>query len=69
MKYKMFNDIFEVVDDGISINGKIFPLEKCEQFYQDFKRVNIIHRPSGLLFYQAFVKNNYPKTSFIALED
>lgn len=69
MKYTIFgSDVFELVEGGITINGKKISLERCEEVYQQLKHTNIIHRPSGILFYQAFVKNNFSKDNFRALE-
>ena len=64
----MFGDVFEKVDGGMTINGKFISLERCEELYQNkYKRCNIIYRPSGVLFYQAVYKHNYPLNNFMEI--
>lgn len=68
MKYKMFGDVFQKVDGGITINDKFISLERCNELYETiYKKCNIIYRPSGILFYQAVYKHNYPISNFMEI--
>lgn len=68
-KYTLFGDVFEPSSDGLTVNGKFFSKEKMEELYNKYKSVNIMNRPSAILFYQAYFKKTYPMSNFRKLGD
>lgn len=67
--YTLFGDVFEPDANGMKVNGKYFTKEKMEEIYNRYKNVNIINRPSAILFYQAYFKKTYPMNNFKKIGD
>lgn len=68
-KYTLFGDVFEPSSDGLTVNGKFFSKARMEELYNKYKNVNIMNRPSAILFYQAYFKKTYPMSNFRKLGD
>lgn len=67
--YTIFGDVFEPDANGMKVNGKYFTKEKMEEIYNKYQNVNIMNRPSAILFYQAYFKKNYPINNFKKIGD
>jgi hypothetical protein len=63
--YRMWNDYYLVENGGITRyynNGKkqslLFDAELLEEFYNDYKGVNLVYKPAIVLVYQTAIKHN-----------